>query len=102
MVRERDGGRRRARRRPFFKNTVTHTTTPSRPEKNQTGVDEAFSDLITRVIRRQLELEASESSGGGGGADSKKKKKKIKAPRIIKGFYKGGKKVVKGEKCSVS
>ena len=67
----------------------------------QTGVDDAFGDLVTRVVMRQIELDREDAEGDG----KKKKKNKIKAPKAIKGLYKGGKMLVKKgvkEDCRVS
>ncbi|GMI07631.1 hypothetical protein TrLO_g13212 [Triparma laevis f. longispina] len=64
--------------------------------KEKTGVDAAFSDLLIKVIKEQLAEEQTESEPDF--QKNKKKKKKITLKRV----YKGGKKVAKGEKCSIS
>jgi small GTP-binding protein len=72
--------------------------------KEKTGVEKAFTELIAKVVRSQLEAETEEKEGGGaGGAGGKKKKRfKIKSPKMIKSALKGGKKMAKQQGCVVS
>lgn len=69
--------------------------------KNSTGVDQAFVDIISRVVRQQLDYESLMKEGDVTAAKGKKKKR-FKTPKSIKKFVKGGKKVAKGEKCTIA
>ncbi|GMH86751.1 hypothetical protein TrVE_jg11930 [Triparma verrucosa] len=68
--------------------------------KEKTGVDAAFTDLLTKVVKEQLAEESMEKQPGYEKNKNKNKNKKKKIS--FKGIYKGGKKVAKGEKCTVS
>ncbi|GMH46510.1 hypothetical protein TrRE_jg4153 [Triparma retinervis] len=68
--------------------------------KNRTGVDSAFIDVISKIVRQQLDYESLMTEGNDEVAKGKKKKK-FKTPKRIKKLMKGGKKVAKGE-CVVS
>jgi small GTP-binding protein len=69
--------------------------------KNRTGVDNAFLDVISKIVRQQLDYESLMTEGNDEAAKGKKNKK-FKTPKRIKKLLKGGKKVAKGEKCVIS
>ena len=68
--------------------------------KETTGVEAAFTSLIAKVVRCQLQHEAEEKERGeGGGEGEAKKKKRFKNVPGLKKLVQGGKKIAK---CTVS
>jgi small GTP-binding protein len=71
--------------------------------KEKTGVNQAFTELIAKVVRAQLESEGEEKEGSEGGEGAKKKKRfKIKSPKMVKSMVKGSKKMAKQQGCVVA
>ena len=69
--------------------------------KEKTGVERAFTELIAKVVRAQLEAETEEQGADGNSSAKKKKRFKIKSPKMMKSLVKGSKKMAK-QQCVVA